>query len=202
MPAASLDTRVVRAPCSDGTTAPLELIGVAKAFGPRLLFKGVNLRVEAGEVSLLVGPNGAGKSTLMRIMAGLSRPDAGRVNCALTPEQTGYLGHATFIYPGLSAWENLAFCPWWASAATLTTGPGYFRGAWPSASIWPACFCSGPVCCFWTSRAPAWTSLHGPCCAIWYATRGPRARPWCGSAMIRPRTRIWPTVCCIWKTEP
>lgn len=58
MPAASLDTRVVRAPCSDGTTAPLELIGVAKAFGPRLLFKGVNLRVEAGEVSLLVGPNG------------------------------------------------------------------------------------------------------------------------------------------------
>ena len=85
MPAASLDTRVVRAPCSDGTTAPLELIGVAKAFGPRLLFKGVNLRVEAGEVSLLVGPNGAGKSTLMRIMAGLSRPDAGRVNSATPP---------------------------------------------------------------------------------------------------------------------
>ena len=120
MPAASLDTRVVRAPCSDGTTAPLELIGVAKAFGPRLLFKGVNLRVEAGEVSLLVGPNGAGKSTLMRIMAGLSRPDAGRVNCALTPEQTGYLGHATFIYPGLSAWENHAF---WLKAAGLPCAP-------------------------------------------------------------------------------
>ena len=117
MPAASPDSRAVRAPRSGGAAAPLELLGVAKAFGPRLLFKGVNLRVEPGEVSLLVGPNGAGKSTLMRIMAGLSRPDAGRVNCALEPEQVGYLGHATFIYPGLSARENLAF---WLKAAGLS----------------------------------------------------------------------------------
>ncbi len=116
MPAVLPDSRAVRAPRSDEEAAPLELIGVAKAFGPRLLFKGVNLRVKAGEVSLLVGPNGAGKSTLMRIMAGLSRPDAGRVNCALKPEQVGYLGHTTFIYPGLSARENLAF---WLKAAGL-----------------------------------------------------------------------------------
>lgn len=109
----SADCRALRAP---GAGALLELAGVAKAFGPRLLFRGVNVRVEVGQVALLVGPNGAGKSTLMRIMAGLARPDAGRVDCALEPEQVGYLGHATFLYPGLTARENLAF---WLRAAGL-----------------------------------------------------------------------------------
>lgn len=116
MRAAPPDVDAVGAPRSGGAGALLELAGVAKAFGPRLLFRGVNLRVKAGEVALLVGANGAGKSTLMRIMAGLSRPDAGRVDCVLDPEQVGYLGHATFIYPGLSARENLIF---WLKAAGL-----------------------------------------------------------------------------------
>lgn len=90
--------------------------GVAKAFGPRLLFRDVHLRVAPGTVSLLVGANGAGKSTLMRIMAGLARPDAGDVACGVAPEKLGYLGHATFLYPGLTARENLLF---WARAAGL-----------------------------------------------------------------------------------
>ncbi|MCH5277004.1 MAG: ABC transporter ATP-binding protein [Desulfovibrionaceae bacterium] len=115
MPSLSPDSRNARRAPVPGDIL-LELAGVAKAFGPRLLFRGVRLRVKAGQIVLLAGPNGAGKSTLLRIMAGLSRPDAGQVECPLAPEQVGYLGHATFLYPGLSARENLAF---WLKAAGL-----------------------------------------------------------------------------------
>lgn len=90
----------------------LRLKGIAKAYGPRLLFRHVELSVNGGEVSLLAGANGAGKSTLMRIMAGLSRPDAGEVECEVAenePAKLGYLGHATFLYPGMTARENLLF---------------------------------------------------------------------------------------------
>jgi heme exporter protein A len=45
----------------------------------------------------------------MRIMAGLSRPSAGEVALHVEPERTAYLGHSTFIYPGMSALANLGF---------------------------------------------------------------------------------------------
>ena len=87
----------------------LELQNVAKIFGNRLIFKDVNLVVTRGTVSLLVGANGAGKSTLMRLMAGLLRPTSGACVCHAPEERIAYLGHATFVYPGLSALENLTF---------------------------------------------------------------------------------------------
>ena len=96
--------------------ALLELKGVAKAFGPRLLFRHVDASLMPGTLSLLAGANGAGKSTLMRIMAGLARPDAGTVKRAVPEEKLGYMAHATFLYPGLDAEENLLF---WARAAGL-----------------------------------------------------------------------------------
>ncbi len=86
----------------------LELEDIAKIYGVKVILKKISCRLTAGSVCLLVGPNGAGKSTLMRIMAGLSRPSLGSVQLA-EGTQVGYLGHATFLYPGLTALENLAF---------------------------------------------------------------------------------------------
>jgi len=94
----------------------LEVKGVAKAFGPRLLFRRVDASLMPGTLSLLAGANGAGKSTLMRVMAGLTRADAGTVTLNIPDEKLGYMAHATFLYPGLSARENLMF---WARAAAL-----------------------------------------------------------------------------------
>lgn len=57
----------------------LEVEGVRKAFPGVLALDGVSLKVRPGSVHALMGENGAGKSTLMKIIAGLYRPDAGRV---------------------------------------------------------------------------------------------------------------------------
>lgn len=48
----------------------IELKGVTKAYGPKVVLDAVNLTVEKGERIALVGHNGAGKSTLMRVLAG------------------------------------------------------------------------------------------------------------------------------------
>jgi heme exporter protein A len=87
----------------------LALDRVAKFFGNRLVFRDVSLSVEPGSVLLVAGPNGAGKSTLLRVMAGLARPSQGAVRCDVEPGRLGYVGHHTFIYPELTALENLGF---------------------------------------------------------------------------------------------
>ncbi len=55
----------------------LELRGLQKRFGGVQALKKGDLRVEAGEVHLLMGENGAGKSTMMKIVAGLQQKDGG-----------------------------------------------------------------------------------------------------------------------------
>ena len=53
--------------------------GLTKSYGATVALDGVDLRVEAGTILGLLGPNGAGKTSLVSIVAGLRRPDAGRV---------------------------------------------------------------------------------------------------------------------------
>ncbi len=57
----------------------LLMLGVHKRFGATYALRGVDLRVQAGQVHALVGENGAGKSTLMKILAGAHRADAGEM---------------------------------------------------------------------------------------------------------------------------
>jgi ATP-binding cassette subfamily F protein 3 len=63
-------------------TTPRECIrveGLAKSFGERTLFSGVEFEIEGGDRVGVVGPNGCGKSTLLELLIGRQRPDAGRV---------------------------------------------------------------------------------------------------------------------------
>lgn len=87
----------------------LDAQGVGKFFGSRLVLRDVSVQARAGEALLVVGGNGAGKTTLLKIMAGLCRASAGVVDVRVEPEKCAYLGHATFLYPRLSASANLNF---------------------------------------------------------------------------------------------
>ena len=92
--------------------------GLTKTFGHLRALKGIDLGIASGEVVVLFGPNGAGKTTLLRILAGLSKPSAGRVvlagadlaaDAGEVRRKIGVISHQTFIYDDLTAEENLRF---------------------------------------------------------------------------------------------
>ncbi len=87
----------------------IELTHVNKSYGALLLLKDVSAAFAKGRVYLVTGRNGSGKSTLLRLIGGLSQPDSGTIACSKDDARTGYLGHATFLYPNLTAVENLSF---------------------------------------------------------------------------------------------
>jgi iron(III) transport system ATP-binding protein len=68
-----------------GTAAPpratdaIAVRGVRKHFGQAHVLRGVDLDVGAGSLVALLGPSGCGKTTLLRAVAGLERPDSGRI---------------------------------------------------------------------------------------------------------------------------
>jgi ATP-binding cassette subfamily F protein 3 len=63
--------------CKKSGRTVLDLRGVRKAYGSRIVFSGINVHIERGDRIALIGPNGAGKSTLMRMLSGVEAPDAG-----------------------------------------------------------------------------------------------------------------------------
>lgn len=86
----------------------LVLKDVSHGFGRGPVFRDVGFILGPGQVLLLVGANAAGKSTLLKIAAGIIRPEKGGVEHK-KGIRLGYLAHESFIYPGLSALENLKF---------------------------------------------------------------------------------------------
>jgi heme exporter protein A len=86
--------------------------------GDRVLFKGLDLALHAGDVVWLRGRNGRGKTTLLRLLAGLSTPAAGEIAFDGVPiRQAGpawranmaYIGHANALKDDLTAAEALRF---------------------------------------------------------------------------------------------
>lgn len=89
-----------------------------KSFGSRRVLRGVNLKVDRGEIVALIGVNGAGKSTLLRILSTLTRPDGGSISLDgnsihedpnRVRQQMGVVLHAPMLYGSLTARENLRF---------------------------------------------------------------------------------------------
>ncbi len=87
----------------------LVLHGVSCVRGERLLFHGLDARVEPGTIAWLRGANGQGKTTLLRTIAGLASPAAGRIELPATGAPLLYLGHANGLKDDLTVAESLAF---------------------------------------------------------------------------------------------
>ncbi|MDA1185593.1 MAG: ABC transporter ATP-binding protein [Acidobacteria bacterium] len=96
----------------------LKVDDVSRHFGRRRAISHVSFSVTRGSLLGLLGPNGAGKSTLLAMLATLLRPSAGRIRYGAHDSATpgsalrsaiGVLGHDLFLYPELTAGENLEF---------------------------------------------------------------------------------------------
>jgi ABC-2 type transport system ATP-binding protein len=96
----------------------VRLEGVSRRYGDVLAVDRLDLEVARGEMYGLIGPDGAGKTTTLRMILGLLRPDAGRIEtCGLDPQRmrmplsgrVGYLSQRFSLYGDLSVDENIAF---------------------------------------------------------------------------------------------
>ncbi len=94
----------------------LRVDDVARFYGRRKALSQITFTCEPGEIIGLLGPNGAGKSTLLNVLATLLAPSRGTIRYgevsgegAAIRAQLGMLGHDLFLYPELTARENLTF---------------------------------------------------------------------------------------------
>jgi heme exporter protein A len=96
----------------------LTVVDLARHYGRRKALSQVNFTCGAADIIGLLGPNGAGKSTLLNILATLIGPSRGRVEYGTRTAgeggaeirgRIGMLGHDLFLYPELTARENLVF---------------------------------------------------------------------------------------------
>lgn len=95
----------------------LEIVGLAASYEGRPLWSGVDLCVATASTLAVVGPSGSGKTTLLRCVAGLHRPDAGRIvvdGDDLTDVPThrrsiGLVFQDDQLFPHLDVFGNVAF---------------------------------------------------------------------------------------------
>ncbi len=93
--------------------------GISKRFGPRWLFRGLDIEISQGDCLIVTGKNGSGKSTLLKLLAGLERPTEGTLQNGFDNEQSNraYCALDQAVFPALTVTEHLDL------AAELRTRP-------------------------------------------------------------------------------
>ncbi|HEY1615216.1 MAG TPA: ATP-binding cassette domain-containing protein [Rhizomicrobium sp.] len=103
-------------------TAKVELRGVKKRFGPKIVLDGLDLVIPSGESLVVIGGSGTGKSVMIKCVLGILQPDAGQifvdgeeVTHLKGRERDGMLKKFGMLFQGaalfdsLPVWENVAF---------------------------------------------------------------------------------------------
>jgi ABC-2 type transport system ATP-binding protein len=119
----------------------LEAQQLTKHYGSFVALRGLDLRIDPGEVFCLLGANGAGKTTTIQLFLGFIQPTAGRVtiggldvasNGVATKRLLAYIPENVMLYPNLTGLENLAF---FTTLAGRDSDPGELRAALRSAGL-------------------------------------------------------------------
>ena len=100
----------------------IQLTGVKKAFGEKIVLDGVDYALPAGESLVVIGGSGSGKSVLLKCILGILKPDAGsiRIDGVETAgargeareavlKKIGMLFQGSALFDSLPVWENVAF---------------------------------------------------------------------------------------------
>ncbi len=90
------------------TGGSLRLRCVTKSFGAHAVLRGIDLDIPPGQFVAIVGRSGCGKSTLLRLLAGLDRPTAGRIEIDGATAQSGDHVRLMFQEPRLLPWQRVA----------------------------------------------------------------------------------------------
>jgi phospholipid/cholesterol/gamma-HCH transport system ATP-binding protein len=104
------------------STAKVELRGVKKRFGKKIVLDGVDLTIEAGQSLVVIGGSGTGKSVMIKCVLGILRPEAGEIfvdgnevthlsgrRRDAVLRQFGMLFQGSALFDSLPVWENVAF---------------------------------------------------------------------------------------------
>jgi energy-dependent translational throttle protein EttA len=86
----------------------VEAQGLAKAYGDRLLFEGVDFSLPRGGLVGIIGPNGAGKTTLFRMVVGQERPDQGTLRVGETVAMAYVDQSRESLAAERSVWEEIS----------------------------------------------------------------------------------------------
>jgi sulfate/thiosulfate transport system ATP-binding protein len=96
----------------------IEVRRISKTYGSFQALKGVNLKVESGELVALLGPSGSGKTTLLRVIAGIEAADPGGEvlfdgldvsDTDLGKRKIGFVFQHYALFKQMSVFENIAF---------------------------------------------------------------------------------------------
>jgi ABC-type multidrug transport system ATPase subunit len=98
-------------PISSGSGCRLKISDLAKTWDRRPVFEDLGFEVRSGQALTVTGPNGAGKSTLLRLLAGLARPSAGRIEMWIDGrllDAAGRRGAVGYVAPDVSPYDELS----------------------------------------------------------------------------------------------
>ncbi len=86
----------------------IELKGVSKAYGDKLLFEDLSFILPPGGIVGVIGPNGAGKSTLFKLITGKEQPDSGTIEMGSTV-RLGFVDQSRdHLDPAKNVWEEIS----------------------------------------------------------------------------------------------
>ena len=103
-------------------TDKIEIRGIRKSFGEKVIYTDLNLAVREGEIHCIIGKSGTGKSVLLKLLTGILRPDGGEIvvdgveftgagekTRTMIQSKYGFLFQGAALFDSMNIYDNVAF---------------------------------------------------------------------------------------------